>query len=489
MRIPPLTTPRRDRHTARRPLRGAIARVRPDSWIADAPETPAVQSRDRVFRRLLALADALAAALALLMAVDLLGEDTLKPVAVVFVPFVLVFSKVIGLYDRDELLLHKTTLDDAPQLLQVATAYTLIAWVAGPLIIEGGLGRDQAVGLWAMLLIGSLLGRAGARAIARRRTGDERCLLVSDAASGDRMMHQLAGDHGTAAKIVGRVALDQGHDLAHSLDRVKRAVADKQIDRVIVAPRTVDSDGVLDAIRLSKGLGVKVSLLPRVFEVVGSSVEFDDIAGMPVLGLRRFGLTRSSWVLKTIMDRTGALVLLTLASPVMLAAALAIKLESRGPILFRQTRVGRDGKRFQIRKFRTMVVNADAMKAQLRGLNETEGLFKIADDPRITRVGRLLRRTSLDELPQLINVLRGEMSLVGPRPLVVDEDDQVEGWHRRRLHLTPGMTGQWQILGSARIPLHEMVKIDYLYVANWSLWGDVKILIRTLPYLLRGGGM
>jgi exopolysaccharide biosynthesis polyprenyl glycosylphosphotransferase len=489
MRIPTLSTARRDQHSARRPLRGAIARVRPDNWIADAPETQAVQARDRVFRRSLALADGLAAAVALVIGVSVLGHDALRPAAIAFVPFVVVFAKIIGLYDRDELLLHKTTLDDAPQLLQVATAYTLIAWVAGPLIIDGGLGRDQAVGVWALLLVGSLVGRAAARAGARRRTGDERCLLVSDAESGDRLMHQLDSDHGTAAQIVGRVALDQGHDLAHSLDRIKGAVADKEIDRVIVAPRTVDSDGVLDAIRLSKGLGVKVSLLPRVFEVVGSSVEFDDIAGMPVLGLRRFGLTRSSWVLKTVMDRTGAALLLLAASPVMLAAAIAIKLESRGPILFRQTRVGRDGRRFEIRKFRTMVDNADAMKAQLRGLNETEGLFKIADDPRITRIGRFLRRTSLDELPQLINVLRGEMSLVGPRPLVVDEDDQVEGWHRRRLHLTPGMTGHWQILGSARIPLQEMVKIDYLYVANWSLWGDVKILIRTVPYLLRRGGM
>src|SRR5690349_5140752 len=365
MRIPTLSTPRRDPHATRRPLRGAIARVRPDSWIADAPETQAVQARDRVFRRSLALADGLAAALALLLGVGLLGDDGLRPLAIVFVPFVLLFAKVVGLYDRDELLLHKTTPDDAPQLLQVATAYTLLAWVAGPMIIDGGLGRDQAVGLWCLLLLVALLGRTVARSFARRRTGDERCLLVSDAAAGDRVRAQLESDHSTAATVVGCVVLDQGHDLAHSLDRISKAVDREDVDRVIVAPRTVDSDGVLDAIRLSKGLGVKVSLLPRVFEVVGSSVEFDDIAGMPVLGLRRFGLTRSSWVLKTVMDRVGAALLLLAVSPVMLAAALAIKLTSRGPVLFRQTRVGRDGKRFEIRKFRTMVEDADAMKAQL----------------------------------------------------------------------------------------------------------------------------
>jgi lipopolysaccharide/colanic/teichoic acid biosynthesis glycosyltransferase len=140
-------------------------------------------------------------------------------------------------------------------------------------------------------------------------------------------------------------------------------------------------------------------------------------------------------------------------------------------------------------KFRTMVDGADAMKAPLRGRNEAEGLFKIAEDPRITRVGRILRRYSLDELPQLINVVLGEMSLVGPRPLVPDEDDLIKGLDRRRLQLTPGMTGRWQILGSARVPLAEMVKLDYLYVTGWSLWSDVKILLRTVPYMLARRGM
>jgi lipopolysaccharide/colanic/teichoic acid biosynthesis glycosyltransferase len=150
--------------------------------------------------------------------------------------------------------------------------------------------------------------------------------------------------------------------------------------------------------------------------------------------------------------------------------------------------VGRDGKHFEIFKFRTMVPEAEVLKSDLVHLNETEGLFKIADDPRITRAGRLLRRTALDELPQLFNVWRGEMSLVGPRPLVTDEDAKIEGLDRSRLHLTPGMTGDWQILGSVRTPLHEMVGIDYLYVANWSLWTDLKIMLRTIPYMLARRG-
>jgi exopolysaccharide biosynthesis polyprenyl glycosylphosphotransferase len=232
-----------------------------------------------------------------------------------------------------------------------------------------------------------------------------------------------------------------------------------------------------------KSLGVRVSVLPRIFEVVGTAVEFDTLNGVTVLGIRRFGLVRSSRAVKRAMDIVGSLLALIALAPVMVAIAISIRLTSRGPVLFRQTRVGRDGRRFTMLKFRTMVEGADALKARLATRNEADGLFKISDDPRVTRVGRLLRRTSMDELPQLVNVLRGEMSLVGPRPLVVDEDSKIQGRHRRRLHLTPGMTGDWQILGSARIPLNEMVKIDYLYVTNWSLWGDVKILARTILYV------
>jgi lipopolysaccharide/colanic/teichoic acid biosynthesis glycosyltransferase len=218
-------------------------------------------------------------------------------------------------------------------------------------------------------------------------------------------------------------------------------------------------------------------------------MEFDTLNGLTVLGVRKFGLSRSSRSIKRALDVAGAGIGLIAIAPVMLAIVIAIRLTSRGPLLFRQTRVGRDGTRFTMLKFRTMVDGADAMKAELLADNEADGLFKIAVDPRCTTVGRLLRRTSLDELPQLFNVLRGEMSLVGPRPLVVDEDCKIEGRHRRRLQLTPGMTGDWQILGSARIPLQEMVKIDYLYVANWSFWGDVKILARTVLYVLSARGM
>ena len=178
-----------------------------------------------------------------------------------------------------------------------------------------------------------------------------------------------------------------------------------------------------------------------------------------------------------------------LVAPVLAVIAAAIRLDSRGPIFFRQVRVGRNGETFRIFKFRSMVVDAEEQKEQLRSLSEVgEGMFKISRDPRVTRVGAFLRRTSLDELPQLFNVLRGEMSLVGPRPLVTDEDVLVRGLDRSRLHLKPGMTGPWQVLGS-RVPMQEMVGLDYLYVANWSLWLDLKLLMHTARHVLCGSNV
>ena len=220
-----------------------------------------------------------------------------------------------------------------------------------------------------------------------------------------------------------------------------------------------------------------------MFEVVGSCVDFDDVDGVTLLGLHDSRLSRSSAAVKRGVDIIGSGILLLVLSPLLGVIAMAIKLSSPGPVFFPQKRVGRDGEEFDVLKFRSMRDGADAEKDQLRALNETEGLFKIANDPRITRVGGFLRKRSLDELPQLLNVLRGEMSLVGPRPLVPEDDEKIEGWERQRLALPPGMTGHWQILGSTRVPLHEMVRIDYLYGANWSLWNDIKILLRTVSYV------
>jgi exopolysaccharide biosynthesis polyprenyl glycosylphosphotransferase len=220
-----------------------------------------------------------------------------------------------------------------------------------------------------------------------------------------------------------------------------------------------------------------------MLEVVGTAVEFDDLGGHVLLGVREYGLSPSSRFLKRSFDVVVATMMLLAFAPILLVISLAIKLTSRGPVLFAQTRIGRHGREFKMLKFRTMVPDADERKSELLELNQAAPMFKIANDPRTTRVGRFLRRLSLDELPQLLNVLRGDMSMVGPRPLIVDEDRLFSGWQRRRYHVAPGITGPWQILGSSRVPMSDMVTIDYLYCANWSLWLDAKILARTLPYV------
>jgi exopolysaccharide biosynthesis polyprenyl glycosylphosphotransferase len=278
-------------------------------------------------------------------------------------------------------------------------------------------------------------------------------------------------------------------DVLGTPENTRQIVSELGVHRIILAPETTDTSDVTQLIRLAKAIGVRVSVLPRMFEAVGTAVEFDDVDGMTMLGVRRFGLVRSSRMLKRGFDLVAGTIALVFVGPAMAAIALAIRIDSDGPALFRQPRVGRDGRHFEIFKFRSMVTNADRQKDRLRGFNEAgDGLFKITNDPRVTRVGGFLRRTSLDELPQLFNVLRGEMSLVGPRPLVIDEDAEIIGLDRSRLHLTPGMTGPWQVLGT-RVPMQEMVGMDYLYVANWSLWLDVKLLLRTVRHVLRRGNV
>jgi len=455
--------------------------------------------RDALYRRSLAVADVAATATALGLAVIVLGGDAVKPALWLVLPLVVLAGKVIGLYDRDEHIVRKTTLDEAPGLLTVATLATLLIWLAeGALIREGlgaaegdALGRDQVLGLWGLLFVGLLICRAVTRGVVSAITPAERCLVLGSAQAAGQVDRKFRSAHNLEATVVGRIPFERGEpangdglEVIGQLEQLETLVDRFDVDRVIIAPTTSDTEQLLDAIRLVKALGVKVSVLPRLFEVVGSSVRFDDVEGLMLLGVPQWGLSKSSAFVKRSMDIVGAAGGLIVLAPLLAAIALAVKITSRGPVFFRQPRIGRRGEIFQMTKFRTMCEGAEAQKNDLIELNEAEGLFKIANDPRLTRVGRVLRRFSCDELPQLFNVLRGDMSLVGPRPLVPDDDDRIEGWHRRRLDISPGMTGSWQVLGSSRIPLHEMVKIDYLYGATWSLWLDTKILLRTILYVL-----
>jgi exopolysaccharide biosynthesis polyprenyl glycosylphosphotransferase len=455
--------------------------------IALARASNAVEARTRIFRRSLIAADGISATFALALSVQILGDDRLRIGTLLALPLVVLISKLIGLYDRDELMLERRTIDEAPALFQLATLFALVAWLGEWQLIIGHFGKDQVVGVWACLFICLVAGRAGARTFARATTSPERVMVVGDC---DECAHVEAKLNGNR-RVAAYVAVELPHrprrqGEAHWTPQlVADVVADHAIDRLLVAPWSTDNDEVVELVRVAKGIGLNVSVLPGLFEAVGSHVHFDELDGMTVLAVPRFDLTRSSLVVKRTMDVVFATLGLVLLSPFIFLLALLIRLDSRGPVFFRQTRVGRSGQRFRIVKFRTMVDGADGLKANLAHLNQQQGLFKIADDPRVTRVGRFLRKTSLDELPQLWNVLKGDMSLVGPRPLVPDEDDLVqEGWSRRRLQLTPGMTGPWQILGGGRVPLQEMVKLDYLYVTGWSTWNDVKILLRTFSYVL-----
>ncbi len=484
-----------------RPLsvsRGLLGRRRESATEVTEVRGPAAcMRRDAVFRRTLLVADVFAIVTAFLLVVELSRRSLeLTWAAIAAVPILVVVAKLSGLYDRDETLLRKTTLDEAPKLFQLATLCALVSWLAGGLLVGGPLDRHEAAFLWLALAGLLIVSRAAARAAALRISPVERCLFIGDEVSAETIRSKLTGHGGVNAKVVAHLDLDKVEPWSTDsfseprLAEIRDLAQTLDVHRAIIAPRSVDAGEMLNLVRTLKAVGVRVSVLPRLLEVVGSSVEFDDLHGVTVMGVRRFDLTRSSAAFKRAFDLFGATLGLLAISPLLIVISIAIKLDSRGQVFFRQLRVGRHGQRFHMVKFRTMVPEAEAMKASLRHRNEAkEGLFKIAEDPRVTRVGRLLRSSALDELPQLLNVIKGEMSLVGPRPLVIEEDRRVEGWHRRRLELMPGMTGPWQILGPSRVPLKEMVAIDYLYVANWSLWTDVKILLRTIPHVIGRRGL
>ena len=286
---------------------------------------------------------------------------------------------------------------------------------------------------------------------------------------------------------VGSVPVVQGEvDLVEMLGEVA-------VDRVILGPSVHRLPNFREVLSELRELRLQVDMVPSWYDVVGSRVDLHELEGMPLVGIPDSRLAPSSLACKRALDVIVSGVALFCLLPVLVACAVAIKRDSPGPVLFRQRRVGRGGRSFELVKFRSMQENADALKDNLAELNfhgggTQTGMFKINGDPRITRVGRVLRRYSLDELPQLINVVRGDMSLVGPRPLIENEAYQVAGRHRRRVMLTPGLTGLWQVNGRSDIPFEGMIDLDYLYVTNWSLWGDIKLLMRTFAAVARGTG-
>ena len=397
-----------------------------------------------------------------MLGVIVVDGRALDPLLLLTLPAVIVVAKSRGLYDRDQHLIKKTALEEVPILFHLTILTAFAIW----LVNGGALSAAGALVLWATMFVGIVTARTLARMAGRRIAPAERCVVIGGEAIADELVAKLEADPGITVEFV------QPDDVHEHLDDPRKLAAgggfllENQIHRVVLAGPLGDRnrEDLLPVIGEIKRLGLRISLLPSVSRTGRSSFEVDRIDGITLLGPRGYEFSRSSRILKRAMDLTISAAALVLLAPVLAVIAIAIKLDSKGPVLYRQTRIGRHGQPFEMVKFRTMYERAHEQRERLAHLNGASGgLFKIEDDPRVTRLGRFLRSFSIDELPQFWNVLRGRMSLVGPRPLVTEEDRLIEGWHRQRLALTLGMTGYWQVLGSARVPLEEMVRLDYSY--------------------------
>lgn len=326
------------------------------------------------------------------------------------------------------------------------------------------------------------------RAVGIRR----RVVLVGEGESLERLHGSLAASrNGLAYAFVGVVAEapPTGLRLLGGRADLARVLEQTRPDEVILAEADYDERTVLGIVDQAHRQGVKVRLAPDATELLIQQGEYVPGQGVPLFELRPPVLTGWDWAVKRSFDVVVSALLLVVGLPLWLLVAAAIKLDSRGPVLFRDRRVGVGEREFGMLKFRTMVANAAELQSQLEAANEAEGaLFKIRDDPRVTRVGRFLRRFSLDEIPQIWNVLKGEMSLVGPRPLPLRDYRLLADWHRRRYAVLPGMTGLWQISGRSGLSFDDLVRLDFTYLENWSIWLDISILVKTIPAVIARRG-
>jgi exopolysaccharide biosynthesis polyprenyl glycosylphosphotransferase len=388
-----------------------------------------------------------------------------------------------GLYENDSRRISVTSFDEVGDIFHAILAGSLAFLILSQAVrhlfgwwiytaVEAFLFLAATL-IVVPLVRGSIRNWVFPRVMRRRRA-----VIVGVGPEADLVLRKLIAHPEYGLDVVATFAGGDG-DLTRALDEL-------DADRVLLAAPAAEQGELLELLRNVRRSDVQVSILPRYCDIFTSHAILDEIEGIPVVSVPPMRLGRPSLVLKRGFDLVVSCVLLVLLAPVLAVIALAIRLDSAGPAFFRQPRRGRDGSTFQIVKFRTMQSGAEARRGLVLHLNEVDGpLFKVkGSDPRVTRIGSFLRGTSLDELPQLWNVLRGDMSLVGPRPFVVYEADQITGWARRRLDMTPGITGLWQVLGRNDMPFEDMVKLDYLYVTNWSLWWDLKILCQTIPVVL-----
>ncbi|MBC7264534.1 MAG: undecaprenyl-phosphate glucose phosphotransferase [Chloroflexi bacterium] len=331
----------------------------------------------------------------------------------------------------------------------------------------------------------------------KRGIGVERVLIVGAGETGRMIIRNLAAQPELGYELVGfvddnpeRGEVDLGRFKAlGNTEKIPNIVSQYNVDEVIITLPWMYHRKILSIMAQCERQRVRVKIVPDLFQMSLSQVGIDDLNGIPLIGVRETIIEGPNLALKRAIDVIVSALALLILSPFMLLIALLIRLESPGSPIFKQVRLGKDGKAFTVYKFRSMRLGAEEEQQQLIEFNEATGpLFKIRQDPRRTRLGRLLRRLSIDEFPQFYNVLRGEMSLVGPRPPLPQEVEHYQEWQKRRLSVRPGLTGLWQVSGRSDLTFEEMVLLDLYYIENWSLALDLKIILKTIPTLIGGTG-
>ena len=344
-------------------------------------------------------------------------------------------------------------------------------------------GTGQEFTTFGLYLVGGLV---VAGLISLFRWSYETITAVLLRSFGVRRRALLVGEPDQIARLRETIGSSRGgidYDFAGAV-RPETAIAavgeGSGLDELVVADSGLDEEQLLEIVEAAHRRGVRVRVAPRTTELLVERGEYVPGQGVPLFELRPPIFAGADWVVKRAFDVVVSLLVIVLGLPLWLAVAAAIKLTSRGPVLFADTRVGLGEQPFRMLKFRTMIEGAERLTAELERANEATGaLFKIRDDPRVTSVGRILRRLSLDEIPNVLNVLRGDMSLVGPRPLPVRDYERLEAWHRRRYNVLPGVTGLWQIAGRSDLTFDDLVRLDFYYLEKWSIWLDVTILVKT----------
>jgi exopolysaccharide biosynthesis polyprenyl glycosylphosphotransferase len=358
--------------------------------------------------------------------------------------------------------------------------------------------------LMILLLIGKrLIVRLVRQGFWARGIGVDRVLIVGAGRAGQRIMQHIYGNPQLGYRVVGFLGkppddANWGIATERRVERppylgdpgaIDEAIRQHEVDEVIIALPPAEHRNIFRMIQQCRQMDVSFTFLPDLFEMALDKVTIHEVAGLPLIELRESRIRGWNYVVKRAMDLFISISVLVVFSPVLALISLAIKVDSSGPVFIRQTRVGRDGDEFICYKFRSMVQDAERLKHELMKKAGNSGpLFKMKDDPRITRVGWLLRKTSIDEVPQFINVVLGEMSVVGPRPQIPAEVELYDDWHFQRLQVTPGLTGLWQVSGRSDLSFDEMVKLDLYYAENWSPWLDIKLMLRTIPAVLFGRG-